>query len=135
MAISTQGITLMKSTGAGGTYTKLVDIKSFPDMGSAPQTIETTTLTDSAQTFIKGIDASAVMEFTANYTVEDYEALLALKDKEDENFILYFGENGASGKFAWSGQLSVWVVGGGVNGVVDMKINIIPSSAISKISA
>ena len=46
MAISSYNVVLKTSTTASGTYTKLVDIKDFPDLGSAPDTIEVTTLSD-----------------------------------------------------------------------------------------
>ena len=135
MAMSTCGITLMKGTKESSsnnyTYSKLVDIKSFPDLGAAPQTIETTTLSDTAQTFVKGVETTAAMEFTANYSTVDYEALLELSSGTNK-FALYFGENGANGKFIWDGQLSVWVVGGGVNGFVEMKISILPETKIIK---
>ena len=133
MPISTYGISLMKKDGTS--YEKLIEIKDFPDLGAAPQTIETTTLSDKAQTFIKGIDANSTLEFTANYDLEKYADLLEVsREDEPQEFALYFGDNGVSGKFAWEGQLSVWVVGGGVNGVVDMKIGIVPSSPIEKIA-
>ena len=38
-------------------YEKLVDIKSFPDLGGAPELLETTTLSDSMQTYIEGIQS------------------------------------------------------------------------------
>jgi len=131
MAISTQGVTLMKKDG--NTYKKLVDIKSFPDLGAAPQTIETTTLSDSVQTFIKGVDTNSELEFTANYSANEFDDLIALADDE-EDYALFFGADGSSGKFGWSGQLSAWVVGGGVNGVVETKIVIVPTSAITLIA-
>ena len=132
MAQSTAKTFLYYKEESANTYTKLVDIKTFPDMGAAPQTIEVTTLSDDVQQFINGIGASAAMEFTANYDAAAYEDLLALKDKSGTEFALYFGENGTNGKFLWEGQLSVWVIGGGVNGIVEMKISIIPGTAISK---
>ena len=46
MAISSYNVILKTSDTASGTYTKLVDIKDFPDLGSAPDTIEVTTLSD-----------------------------------------------------------------------------------------
>lgn len=135
MAISTNGITLMKGTVSGETttYLKLVDIKDFTDMGAAPTAIETTTLSDSSQTFIEGIKAAPIMTFTANYTVADYALLDALTD--NEKYAIYFGLDGVNGKFALEGKLSVWIVGGAVNGVVNMKISITPTKAIEKITA
>lgn len=129
MAISTYGIFLMhKSTG--GTYEKLIDIKDFPDLGGAPEMLETTTLSDSMQTYIEGIQSAEALEFTANYTKEDYTKLNALKGKE-ESYAVYFGDEGTNGKYEFSGYLSARVNGGGVNEVVGMTISIAPSTEIT----
>ena len=129
MAISTYGITL-RHKGTGSTYTKLVDIKDFPDLGGSPEMLETTTLSNSMQTYIEGIQASDALEFTANYTKADYDSLIALKGKE-ESFAVYFGDTGADGIFYFKGYLSVRVNGGGVNEVVGMTISITPSTEIT----
>ena len=129
MAINTYGITL-RHKGTGSDYTKLVDIKDFPDLGGSPEMLETTTLSDAMQTYIEGIMSSDALEFTANYTKEDYEKLLALKGKE-ESFAVYFGETGTNGIFYFKGYLSAIVNGGGVNEVVGMTISIAPSTAIT----
>lgn len=128
MAMSTYGITLMHK-GDGSTYTKLVDIKDFPDLGGAPEMLETTTLSDSMQTYIEGIQSSEALEFTANYTKEDYSKCTALKGKK-ESFAVYFGEEGVNGKFTFDGYLSARVNGGGVNEVVGMTISITPATPI-----
>lgn len=134
MAISTSGVYLKyKEKNAAGEYQSLVDIKAFPDMGAAPQTIETTTLSDAAQTFIMGVKTTVPMEFTANYDPDDYDKLIALSG--EKNFALYFGETGENGIFEWTGELTVWVVGAGTNAAVDMKISIVPNSAITKKTA
>ena len=49
MATSSYKSFLMKK-GTGDTYEKLVDIKDYPDIGGSPETLETTTLSDSMQT-------------------------------------------------------------------------------------
>ena len=133
MAISTYGITLMHK-GTGSTYAKLVDIKDFPDLGGAPEMLETTTLSDGMQTYIEGIQSSDALEFTANYTKTDYEALAALKG-DNESYAVYFGANGVEGKFYFKGYLSVRVNGGGVNEVVGMTISIAPSTPITTTEA
>ena len=141
MAISTYKVFLMKGTESGGstTYEKLVDIKEFPDIGGAPEMLETTTLTDSMQTFIPGIQSSDGLEFTANYTKTDFTTLNALKGTETQ-FAIWFGgtesggevtPDGSDGKFAFKGLLDVFVTGGGVNEVVDMTISIAPSTVIT----
>jgi hypothetical protein len=124
------------------TYSKLVDIKDFPDLGGAPESLETTTLSDGARTYIEGIQAVDPLEFTANYDATDYATLTALKGTEND-FSVWFGgteaagvvtPTGSAGKFDFSGYLSVYVTGAAVNEVVGMTITIIPSSAITKTS-
>ena len=139
MSISTYKVFLMKKGATGSDYTKLIDIKDFPDLGGAPELLETTTLSDKMQTYIPGIQSNDALEFTANYTKEDYATLAAMKDTETK-FAVWFGgtesggvitPTGSEGKFEFSGILSVFVVGGGVNEVVDMTITIAPSTPIT----
>lgn len=139
MAISTYKVFLMKATGATPTWEKLVDIKDFPDLGGAPEMLETTTLSDNMQTYIPGIQSSDALEFTANYTSTDFTTLKALEGTETK-FAVWFGgtesgdtvtPTGSDGKFEFEGYLSVFPVGGGVNEVVDMTITIAPSSPIT----
>lgn len=136
MAISTFKVYLMKKTSS--TYSKLVDIKDFPDLGGSPEMIETTTLSDYMQTFIEGIQKMDGLEFTANYTKSDYQTLSDLKGVETE-FAVWFGASrsgttytpdGSDGKFEFKGTLSVYVAGAGNNEVVEMKISIAPSTPI-----
>ena len=128
MAISTYGIFLMHKVSEA--YERLIDIKDFPDLGGAPEMLETTTLSDAMQTYIEGIQSSDALEFTANYTKEDYTKCNALKGKK-ESYAVYFGEEGTNGKFEFDGYLSARVNGGGVNEVVGMTISIAPATAIT----
>lgn len=133
----------MKKGTSGDTYTKLIDIKDFPDLGGAPEMLETTTLSDGMQTYIPGIQSLDALEFTANYTNDEYDTLKALEGTEAD-FAVWMGgtesggtvtPTGDQGKYNIKGQLSVYVAGGGVNEVVDMKISIAPSAPITKASA
>ncbi len=126
MAITTYGMTLKWGTNPES-LTKKVDIKDFPDLGGAPELRETTTLSDPAQTYILGILSMDSMEFTANYTKSDYEAVLADANKK-LYYALEFGIDGSEGVFEWQGEHTVWVTGAGVNDVVEMKIGIAPST-------
>lgn len=137
MAISTYKIFLMQKEGSE--WTKVVDIKEFPDLGGAPEMLETTTLSDKMQTYIPGIQSLDSLEFTANYTLADYKTLKALEGKENE-YAVWFGgtesagsltPSGSDGKFTFKGQLSVYANGGGTNEVVEMTITIAPSSVIT----
>jgi len=120
-------------------WTKLIDIKEFPDLGGDPDMLETTTLSDKMQTFIAGIQSMDGLSFTANYTLADYKALKELEGKQ-EDYAVWFGgtENagtlnpsGSDGKFSFKGELSVYPTGGGVNEVVGMAITIAPSTVIN----
>lgn len=139
MAISTYKIFLMKKASTGDTYEKVIDIKDFPDLGGAPEMLETTTLSDKMQTYIPGIQSLDALEFTANYTKGDFTKLKDLEGKE-ESYAVWFGgtesdgvltPTGSDGKFEFKGQLSAFPVGGGVNEVVDMTVTIAPSTPIT----
>lgn len=139
-ATSTYMTFLMHGTGTGTvTYEKLVDIKEFPDLGGAPEMLDTTTLSDGARTYIPGIQETEALTFTTNYDPTAYAALVALKG-QDENYAVWFGgtESGGSvtpsgnkGKFSFKGALEVFVSGGGVNEVRNMTITIAPSTVIT----
>jgi hypothetical protein len=137
MAISTYKVFLMKKTES--TYGKLIDIKDFPDLGGAPEMLETTTLSDGAQTYILGIQSQDALEFTANYTKSDYDTLKALEGTELDLAVWFGGTvangvatpTGSDGKYEFKGELTVFISGGGVNEVVDMTISIAPKTVIT----
>ena len=125
------------------TYTKLVDIKDFPDLFAVPEKLEKTTLSDRGHVYDEGIEANDPLEFTANYTKTDFDKLRAMKG-EEKNFAIWFGgtENGdpttptgSDGKYKCKGKLNVSIVGKGVNEVLEMKISITPSTALTEDNA
>lgn len=139
MAISTYKVFLMHKVAAAEAYTKLIDIKEFPDLGGEPEMLETTTLSDKMQTYIAGIQSLEGLSFLSNYDKADYAKLKALEGKK-EQYAVWFGgteaggvvtPDGSNGKFSFDGELSVYPVGGGVNEVVDMNITIAPSTVIT----
>lgn len=138
MAISSFKAYLMYKTN--GSYAKLIDIKDYPDLGGAPESLDTTTLSDSMHTYIPGIQDTEALTFTANYTSADFATVDALKDT-DTDFAVWFGAtesggvytpDGSDGKFEFTGRASVYVNGAGVNEVVNMTITIMPSTVITK---
>lgn len=141
MAISTYKVYLMKGVTSDNTttYSKLIDIKEFPDIGGDPEMLETTTLSDKMQTFILGIQSNEGLSFTANYTKTDFNTLKALEGQEND-YAIWFGASesggtvapdGSNGKFSFKGELSVHVNGGGVNEVVEMTVTIAPTTVIT----
>lgn len=141
MAISTYKVFLMQK-GTGDSYSKLIDIKDFPDLGGSPEMLETTTLSDKMQTYISGIQSNDALEFSANYTKADFATLKALEGTT-KSYSIWFGgtetagvvtPDGSQGKFNFDGELSVYVTGGGVNEVVGMGITIAPSTVITPVT-
>jgi hypothetical protein len=120
-------------------WEKLVDIKSYPDLGGAPELLETTTLSDSMTTNILGIQSLDALEFECNYDLAEYTKLKALEGVDSE-FAVWLGgteasgvttPTGSDGKFEFGGQLSVYVNGGGVNEVRNMTVIIAASTPIT----
>lgn len=140
MAISTYKVFLMKKgSGQSADYSKLIDIKDFPNLGGSPELLETTTLSDGAQTYIPGIQSQEALEFNANYTKADYTTLKALEGTELELAVWFGGTvsggvatpTGSDGKFEFKGYLTVNVTGSGVNEVVGMTITVAPTTVIT----
>lgn len=139
-ATSTYMTFLMKGTGTDTiTYSKLVDIKEFPDLGGEPEKLETTTLSDRMQTYINGVQSLESMTFTANYDKDAYQAIYALRGQQIP-YAVWFGgtetggqvtPTGSLGKFSFTGEIDVFVSGGGVNEVRNMSMTIAPSTVIT----
>ena len=121
MAISSFGVTLKY-----GTTTALTDviIKDFPSLLGKRSSLETTTLSDDAQTFISGIrQQSESFDFTANYDATVYNTLNGLT--EAQKWELSFSDGS---KYTWDGTVSVSVNEGSVDSVVEMTISVTPST-------
>lgn len=131
------------SISADTAFTKLVSIKDFPDLGGAPDQVEITDLDDDVQKFLLGVQSMSALEFTANYVPANYDKLTGAGTGNTTNhtdgtirkYCVAFGENGEYGVFSWEGQLSVWVVGGGVNAAREMRISISAASKVQKLGS
>ena len=131
--------TFLMQKGTGSTYTKLVDIKDYPDLGGTPELLPTTTLSDGMETNIAGIQSLDALQFTCNYDLQTYTTLKALEG-QTKSYAVWMGgtesngvvtPTGSEGKFKFDGQLSVYVTGKGVNEVREMVISIAASTVIS----
>jgi uncharacterized protein YjdB len=124
--------TVLKAGETFAELEQLCKIKSYPDLGGAPENLETTDLEDENQTFVSGVQSLDQMEFTCNYTDEAYEDVLDAAGI-DQYYMLEMGDGGEQGRFIWYGQHSVRVTGGDVNAVREMVITVTPSSEIVKV--
>ncbi len=141
MAISTYKTFLVyDEEGDGDEYEILVDIKSFPALGGAPEMLDATGLSNKMRVYIAGVQATEALEFTANYTQTDFDKVNALDDGTAKSLGVFFGgdldgdewaDMGDDGMFKFEGAVSVHVDGGEVNAVQDMIITVAPSTEIS----
>ena len=137
--ISTYQTYLMYRTTTSGSFEKLIDITSFPDLIPPKDRIDITSLSDYMRTYINGIGDTSEMSFNANYTPANYKAVNDLEGHQYE-YAVWFGASGAAGsevpdghmgKFSWTGEVSAGISGGGVNEAVGMTINCTPATVIT----
>lgn len=121
--------TVLKVGATGASVAKVCAIKSYPDLGGDPEKITVTDLEDTDEASVPGVRSADDMQFTANYTKEAHTAVLAACGKH-QIFQLDFGTDGADGQFSWSGEMSVKINGGEVNGAREMTLTIVRDSAI-----
>ena len=136
--ISTYKTYLMYRTTSAVSYSKVVDITSFPDLIGTPERIDITTLSDAQRVYIAGISDRDDMTFNCNYTAANFKAVHDLEGHIYE-YSLWFGATGNvgsetptgdQGKFDWTGDIRAGVSGGGVNEAVAMTITCTPSTVI-----
>lgn len=121
MAISTYGVTLKYGSGSAMTP---IAIKDFPQILGTRSALETTTLSDDAQTYIPGIrQQSETFDFTANFDAAVMSTLNALTAPQSCELTFSDGS-----KYAWSGYISAAVNEGSVDAVIEMTISITPTT-------
>ena len=119
-----------------GQYKLLVKAKSIPAPVSAPNTVESTTLEDDAQTFEMGIKTSDAKEITGNLDKDDLDGIEELKGKKIDIIHLY-GTDGIGGvaKYAYVGQAVATPTDvGGADEILEMSVTVIPNTAAKKVT-
>ena len=129
MAINTAVTTLSYSTLPVTSYTKLVDINNYPDLGSTPSKLDTTDLSQPKyKTSIFGLQEIPDLTFECNYDETKYAAIAAMNGTT-YGFQLKFGST--NGTFTWQGQVTVYATGGGVDEVRKMTVVCSASTGIT----
>lgn len=134
IAYSTYQTYLMYRTTTNGSYAKLVDIKDYPDLRQTPNTIDVTTLSHNTEKQIPGIIRMGDgYQFTANYTVTNFNAVKELEGNQYD-YAVYFGgtttgePDGSQGVIKWTGDVFASIVGKGVDDAREMTITCYPST-------
>lgn len=131
---------LMHGTGTGTlTWSKLLDVKDYPNLGGEPDLIDMTTLSNKMKIGIPGIQNSDAMTFTANYNPTVYARIKEMADGTAKHFAVWFGgtvsgstltPDGSDGKFTFDGVIDIYVSGKGVNEGREMVVTITPTTDI-----
>ena len=136
--ISTYQTYLMYRSSSAGSYAKLIDIISFPDLIPPKERIDITSLSDYMRVYINGVGDTSEQEYGANYTPANYAAVKACEGHQYE-YAIWFGASGDAGsevpdghygKFSWTGDISAGITGGGVNEAVKMSVRCTPATVI-----
>ncbi len=104
--------------------TKTYDIKDFPSILGQRSALEVTTLSDDAQKYIAGIrQQSDTFPFLMNYDATSYDELNKLTDEQECKLTFSDGSG-----FTWQGYVSASINEGSVDAVLEMTVNVTPSS-------
>ena len=119
-----------------GSYKLLVKAKSIPAPVSAPNTVESTTLEDDAQTFEMGIKTSDSKEVEGNLEKEYLDNIEELGGKKLDIIQLYGTQGvGEVAKYAYVGQAMATPSDvGGVDEILGMAVTIIPNTAAARVT-
>ena len=139
MALSTYKTFLMYKASASADYTKLVDIKNVPAIGSDRNTIDVTTLSDDMEQLIPGIKrVGDGFQFNCNYDKATYTTIDGMAETT-YTFAIWKGgtgsgssitPTGSDGKWSFDGQITVGTADGDVDGSFDMVVTIYPSTPV-----
>ena len=100
------------------------DIKDFPEILGQRSALETTTLSDDAQTYIQGIrQTSENFPFLMNYDATQFDTLNKLTGVQECELTFSDGS-----KFTWDGYVSVSINEGSVDAVLEMTVYVSPST-------
>lgn len=121
MAMSAYNTVLKYGADAPNTA---ITIKDTPVIMAKRSSLETTTLSDDARTYIPGIrETSESFDFTANYDSEVFATLNGLTEVQ-KCALVYSDGSG----YTWDGKISASVNEAAVDAVLEMTISITPES-------
>lgn len=124
---------LLRKGASDSTFSKLVDITSYPDLGGTPETIDITTLSDRKLRNMNGLQSGDALEFGALYTLDDFKKLEAIMQADKAITsnsdlatyrVVFKDDSGAGGIWEWQGKLSVFANGAEPNARRDMTLTI-----------
>lgn len=126
--------TFLYHSDNGTTYTKLVDITSYPDIFSPPEKLDVSTMSSNQRQYTPGMVDLPDYEFGFIYTKAAYDAIKALEDgKTTHHYQLRFGASGEYGAWTWTGSHFATPNGGSVGSVREGKIVCYPEGDVTEV--
>lgn len=115
----------------------LCPIKSYPAPRAEKETVESTTMSDPAHTYVPGlINQEGNLEFTVNHEKEIMASVRALEGKSGEEYAIFMDETDNGGtpkgdltKIGGHGDIFYSINEGEVNGIREATVVIYPSDS------
>lgn len=120
-------------SGSSTTYTDLPGLKEIPDIGSDPEKVDNTVLTDPHKKYEKGIGDLPEMTYKFKYDNSKADCpYRMLRQADKDRTTLYFRETDADkSTIDFAAQVSVKRTGGGVNGAIEFEVTMMVQSDIT----
>lgn len=124
--------TFLYHSADGKSFTKLVDITSYPDIFSAPEKLDISDLSSNQKKYTQGMVDIPDYEFGFIYSKAAYDAVKKLEDGATHHYQLRFGENGEYGAWQWTGTHFATPNGGSVGAAREGKVVCYPESEVTE---
>ena len=120
------GIKLEFKDSGSGSFTAIPELKEVPEMGVDPEKVENTTLADKVKKYEFGIGDPGELEYKCAYRNDSATASYrVLRKHADDKKTLDWKQTYPDGTTVeFSGQPSIKLGGGGVNGVIEFTLKI-----------
>lgn len=109
---------------SGSTFTDLPGLKEIPDVGSDPEKVDNTCLTDKNKQYENGIGDIGDLKYKFRYDNSKTDSpYRVMREAAASGEVLTFQETLKDGTITeFDAQVSVKRTGGGVNGVIDFEL-------------
>ncbi|WP_455049731.1 phage tail tube protein [Granulicatella adiacens] len=120
------GITLKYGESEEAVNSLITELKEVPSLGTTPEKVENTTLSDKVKKYEQGIGDAGELEYKLKYLNKDANSTYRKMRKFMEGGkVVFFEQEYPDGtKVKFSGQVSVEISGGGVNAVIETTLKI-----------
>lgn len=115
-----------------GSYTLLKGLKEVPEFGSEPEKVDATTLEDTVKQYEFGIGDYGDLEYTFKYENTANSSYRKLRTYAEDKTEVEFEQTYPDGtKFQFTALVNVKLGGGGVNSIIDFKLQLALQSDIT----